>query len=419
MKSPAALNLNILESPTAHAGLLEAALDASAQFVLVTDRKGNIVFANQALALQHGRSREDLIGESVELVMPSDKNREHMELLRDAFRASRAVRVVVRGHHPGGAPMWLNLAISPVCSSGDRASHFIGIATDITESIEDARIKGEMQARIDSQAQEQERLTVELRLAQKLEALGRLAAGVAHEINTPIQYISDNVTFMRDSLDDFVKVISAYEMSVDQGNEMAEQVELSYLMNELPKSIDRTQEGVRRVANIVRAMKEFSHPGSDAHSLADLNRALERTLEIARSEYKHVATVEMCLGSLPHIPCNIGELNQVFLNMLVNAAHAIEKAGRDSSSGRISITSELIGAEVILTFEDNGCGIPSEHLDKIFEPFFTTKEVGKGTGQGLAITRSIVVDRHRGSIDVDSVVGTGTRITLHLPVTAL
>jgi len=418
MTSTDALDLDTLESLTTNAGPLQAALDASEQFILVTDRKGHIVFANQSLARQHGRSREELIGESVELVMPSEKNREHMGLMREAFRESRPVRVVVQGHHPSGAPMWLSLAITPVCPAGGKASHFIGIATDITQSVEDARIKREMQVRIDSQERERERLTLELRLAQKLEALGRLAAGVAHEINTPIQFISDNVTFMRDSLEDLAKVVNAYKLGVNQGNDTAEEVELGYLMGELPKSMDRAQEGVRRVANIVRAMKEFSHPGSEARSLADVNRALERTLEIARSEYKHVACVEVRLGSLPHVLCNIGELNQVFLNLLVNAAHAIEKAGRDASTGRIRITSEHVGAEVILAFEDNGCGIAAENLDKIFDPFFTTKEVGKGTGQGLAITRSIVVDRHGGSIDVDSVVGSGTRLSVRLPVTA-
>jgi signal transduction histidine kinase len=189
-------------------------------------------------------------------------------------------------------------------------------------------------------------------------------------------------------------------------------------MDELPKSMDRAREGVQRVANIVRAMKEYSHPGSEARSPADLNRALARTLEIARSEYKTLATVELVQGDLPHVLCNIGELNQVFLNLLVNAAHAIEKSGKDAATGRIRIVSEHAGAEVILNFEDNGCGIPAEHLDKIFDPFFTTKEVGKGTGQGLAITHSVVVDRHGGKIEVDSEVGRGTRIALRLPVTA-
>jgi two-component system NtrC family sensor kinase len=415
--APHALDLDTLELPTADSDLLRAALDASEQFVLVTNRKGTIVFANHALARQHGRTREELIGQSVDIVMPAEKNREHMSVLREAFRESRPVRVVVQGHHPSGAPMWLNLAITPLCRDGGKAGHFIGIATDITQSVEDARIKREMQARIDSQERERERLTSELRLAQKLEALGRLAAGVAHEINTPIQFISDNVSFMRDATKDLSQVITAYQGGVAQGATAAEEVELDYLLSELPKSMDRAQEGVRRVADIVRAMKEYSHPGSEARSPADVNRALERTIEIARSEYKHVATVELRAGTLPHVFCNIGELNQVFLNLLVNAAHAIEKQGHDAATGRIRISSQQVGAEVILSFEDNGCGIPPEHLDKIFDPFFTTKEVGQGTGQGLAIARSIVVDRHGGSIDVESEPGKGTRISLRLPLT--
>jgi two-component system NtrC family sensor kinase len=143
---------------------------------------------------------------------------------------------------------------------------------------------------------------------------------------------------------------------------------------------------------------------------------LENTLAMARSEYKHVAVIEKQFGTLPLVPCKIGELNQVFLNLLVNAAHAIERAAKDCSSGCIRITTEHCGADVAVAIEDNGCGIPQEHMDKIFDPFFTTKDVGKGTGQGLAIARSIVVDRHGGTIDVHSEVGVGTRITIRLPI---
>jgi signal transduction histidine kinase len=247
--------------------------------------------------------------------------------------------------------------------------------------------------------------------------VGRLAAGVAHEINTPIQFIADNVSFLRDSVDELTDVIEAYKTGVDHGDAKAESVELDYLLSELPKAMDRAKEGVGRVAGIVRAMKEFSHPGSEAHDSADVNRALENTLQLARSEYKYFAVVEKRFGALPLVYCNIGELNQVFVNLLVNAAHGIEKSGKDSSSGRIVITTQQAGADIVICIEDNGCGIAPDDLDKIFEPFFTTKELGKGTGQGLAIARSIIVDRHGGSIEVDSVVGKSTRIVIRVPVT--
>jgi PAS domain S-box-containing protein len=397
--------------------LLCRTLDACQEHALITDRKGRILFANLALARSHGLVREELIGKPVSSVMQTEANRAQIESMRQAFRSdSKPVSVVVRGHHPGGAELWLSSAITPLFDEDGKFEHFIAIASDITQSVHDARVRRDLQAQIETQERERERLTLNLRLAQKLEAVGRMAAGVAHEINTPVQYVSDNIRFMSESLDDLVKVIEAYKVGAEQGNEVAESVDLEYLLAELPKGMERALEGVGRVARIVRAMKEFSHPGTEAHNGADINRALENTLQLARSEYKNAATIEQRFGSLPLVTCNIGELNQVFLNIIVNAVHAIEQAGHGPDTGRILITTEHLGADVIITIEDNGCGIEADHIDKIFDPFFTTKEVGKGTGQGLAIARSMVVDRHRGSLDVVSTVGKGTRMTIRLPV---
>ena len=399
--------------------LLLGALDASEQQVLITNRKGRIVFANLSLAERHGRVRDELIGESVEHIMRTDNHSpSQREKLRDAMRAGQPIRVVVEGIHSSGRQLWLSLNITPLKGANGKTEHFVGIATDITQSVEDSRIKKELQDRVESREQERDRLALELRMAQKLEAVGRLAAGVAHEINTPLQYITDNVTFLSESVDDLANVISAYRTGSDRGNEVAAEVEADYLFSELPKAMQRARDGLTRVKNIVRAMKEFSHPTSEAHTAADLNKAIETTLEVARSEYKQLAVIDLKLEPLPLVQCNIGELNQVFLNLLVNAAHAIEAAGKDVSSGRIAITTSHVGAELHISLEDNGCGIAPENLDKIFDPFFTTKEVGKGTGQGLAISRSIVVERHGGAFDVHSVVGKGTRFTIRLPVAA-
>jgi PAS domain S-box-containing protein len=401
------------------ARLLLGALDASEEHILITDRKGRIVFANLSLAKRHGRVREELIGESVDLVIRDNHSPSQVQNMRQAFRENRPIRVVVEGVHPSGSLLWLSLYITPLLGPDGRAAYFVGIGTDITQSVEDARIKKELQERIQTQDEERDRLSVELRLAQKLEAVGRLAAGVAHEINTPMQYVSDNVTFLSQSVDDLANVISAYQIGRERGNEVAAEVEADYLLIELPKAMERTRDGLKRVTEIVRALKEFSHPNSEAHSSADINKAIETTVEIARGEYKHFAVVELKLAPLPLFTCNIGELNQVFLNLVVNAAHAIQASGKDVSTGRISIATCQSGAELIISFEDNGCGIKPVNLDKIFDPFFTTKEVGKGTGQGLAISRSIVVDRHGGALEVNSTVGTGTRFTIRLPVTPL
>ena len=254
---------------------------------------------------------------------------------------------------------------------------------------------------------------VELGLAQKLEAVGRLAAGIAHEINTPIQYISDSVHFLGSAFDDLLIVAAP-----DDGAPRAHEVDINFLRDEVPRAIERTIEGTQRVATIVRAMKEFSHPDASEKMVSDLNRALETTLLIARNEYKYVATVDLRCGELPEVMCNIGELSQVFLNMIVNAAHALADAGRDAQTGRITIVTGVVDGWAQLSFEDNGCGIPPDILDKIYDPFFTTKEVGRGSGQGLAIARSIVVEKHSGRIQVNSKPGFGTRFTLRLPINA-
>lgn len=265
-------------------------------------------------------------------------------------------------------------------------------------------------AQLREQMRLREAVEVELGLAQKLEAVGRLAAGIAHEINTPIQYIGDSVHFLGSAFGEILALADAGPSDTDSA------ADLQLFREEVPRAIDRIIEGTQRVATIVRAMKEFAHPDATEKAPADLNRAIKTTLLIAGSEYKYVATVELYCGEVPEVICNVGELGQVFLNLIVNSAHALADAGRDAESGRIIIRTALVEGWVELQFEDNGCGIPTGIIDKIYDPFFTTKEVGRGSGQGLAIARSIVVDKHGGRIHVVSTAGVGTCFTLRLPI---
>jgi signal transduction histidine kinase len=254
---------------------------------------------------------------------------------------------------------------------------------------------------------------VELAAARKLEAVGRLAAGIAHEINTPIQYINDSAHLLGSAFEEMLTVIA----DAEQPEDADAAPDLQFVIEEVPDAIERIIEGAQRVAAIVRAMKGFADPDATEKTPADLNRAIESTLLIASSEYKDVATVQLHCGEIPEVMCNVGELSQVFLNLIVNSAHALADAGRDAESGRISIRTALVEEEwVELQFEDNGCGISQEIIDKIYEPFFTTKDLGRGSGQGLAIARSIVVDKHSGLIGVASTPGVGTCFTLRLPV---
>jgi two-component system, NtrC family, sensor kinase len=280
------------------------------------------------------------------------------------------------------------------------------------------QLRGEMKRR--------EHAESELGLVQKLEAVGRLASGIAHEINTPIQYIGDSVYFLSTAFEEIVELVDVQARALSaipqpgeaqlQAQQYLSSIDLGFLREEIPRAIARTTEGANRVGQIVRAMKEFAHPSVSEKSAADVNHALETTIVMARNEFKYFAAVETDFGDLPPVICNIGELNQVFLNIIVNAAHALGEAGRDASTGRISVSTRREADTVEISIEDNGCGIPNDVIDKIYEPFFTTKGVGRGSGQGLAIARTIVVDKHQGRIDVRSEVGKGTRFTLSLPL---
>jgi signal transduction histidine kinase len=265
-----------------------------------------------------------------------------------------------------------------------------------------------------------------LRVAQRLEAIGQLAAGVAHEINTPAQYVDGNITFLSERfarllplLDALKERIAVCRDGTDRLRQIADDANLDFLITEIPAALKEAALGMGHIKKIVTAMKEFSHP-SDDKQVADLNHGIANTVTIARNEWKYVADVELDLAAdLPHVTCFPSEINQVVLNMLVNAAHAVgEVFDGENGKGKIRIGTRRDGADVLIEIEDNGCGIAEASLHKIWDPFFTTKEVGKGTGQGLAIAHRIVVDHHGGAIRVTSSVGKGSRFTIRLPIEA-
>ena len=269
------------------------------------------------------------------------------------------------------------------------------------------------------------RAELEARHDQKLESLGRLSAGLAHEINTPIQFVGDNTRFLAGAYEDMLELLLVYrecmtptlgELAWTERTQRAQAAEakadVEYLAAEIPAAVSQSLEGVERVASLVRAMKSFSYKDSTEQTYADLNEAIRTTLTVARNEVKYVADVALDLGELPDVLCHRGDLNQVFLNLLVNAADALEGKGE---RGEIRISSAAVGPTAVIRFADNGSGIPEHIRQSIFDPFFTTKGVGKGTGQGLALARA-VLDKHGGSIEVQSVVGEGTEFILRLPI---
>ena len=279
---------------------------------------------------------------------------------------------------------------------------------------------------------QRKQLQEQLRLAQKLEAIGELSAGVAHEINTPIQFVGDNIRFLLESwkkVDPLLNLIGKLSqpaagnaLSPELAAELqaaAVETEIDYLVREVPMALAQSLDGVERVSQIVKAMREFSHRGSLKKESADLNRAIEAAVTVSRNEWKYVAEVKTDLDpALPLAECVIGQLQQVFLNLLINAAHAIrEKLGPDSpQKGVIHVMTRVVGDAIEIRIEDTGTGIPEEFRGRVFEPFFTTKSVGKGTGQGLALVHSVIVKGHSGKVWIESPLGKGATFVIQLPL---
>ena len=267
--------------------------------------------------------------------------------------------------------------------------------------------------------------------AQKLESIGQLAAGIAHEINTPSQYVGDNITFLNEAFNSLFKLSELFDKSIiliKDKNEFHQEyldiikirdtLDLDFFINEIPEAIKQANEGMSRITKIVKAMKSFSHPSIENKVAVNINELIESTVIVSRNEWKYHSTLNTEYSSeLPEILCYPTEFNQVILNLIVNSAHAIEEKFKDTDklSGIIKIKTEKQGNRVLITLSDNGAGIPEKIKKMVFNPFFTTKVVGKGTGQGLSIAHDIIVNKHKGSIDFQSVENEGTTFYILLP----
>ena len=266
----------------------------------------------------------------------------------------------------------------------------------------------------------QKELEISLRQAQKLESVGRLASGVAHELNTPTQFVNDNVCFLQSSFESVTTLVCELSARVGDPAAVAAACEIAdwdYLVDEIPRSISQSIDGLKRIATIVSSMKNFAHNDRGEMGPTDLNAVLANTLVVARHELKMVAETVEEYGELPSVMCSRTDLGQVFLNLVVNAAHAVGDAVKGTSRlGEVRVSTRVEDETVVIAIADTGAGIPEHVKAHLFEPFFTTKEVGRGTGQGLALARNVIVQKHGGTLEFESTEGVGTTFLVRLPI---
>jgi PAS domain S-box-containing protein len=372
---------------------------------------GRVLSLNASMAASFGYdSPEEALKCSAEIASQRyvDPNRRE-EFKRLMDRDGSVQNFESEFYRKDGSKFWLAMSARAVCENGV-VVRYEGMSEDVTE---------------------RKLLQAQLLQAQKLESVGQLAAGIAHEINTPTQYIGDNVRFLKEAFQTLEGLLTTYErcFSAAAKNQLSretlqeaavtvDKADAPYLLEEIPKAIDQTLEGVGRVAALVNAMKEFSHPDTKEKTALDLNRAIASTITVARNEWKYVADLETDFDpSLPSVSCHPGEFNQVILNLIVNAAHAIGDVAHQGGPqrGTIRVETRRSAEWAEIRIEDTGTGIAEKFRSRIFDPFFTTKEIGKGTGQGLAIARSVVVDKHGGSIHFETEEGKGTTFIIRLP----
>jgi PAS domain S-box-containing protein len=394
--SPSAERRNLAEALAHERNVLRTMIDLIPAFIYAKDAHSRFTACNKLVANRMGAEPSELIGKTDFDFFP----REHAEKF---FADEQALiqsgvplidREEVAFDKTRGMDRIILTSKIPLRDEAGNLTGIVGTGFDITD-----------------------RKDAEERMASsdRLESIGRLAAGVAHEINTPIQYLNDSLSFIRDGVGELLSYID--ELHKTTATRPAASEDVDYMREELPPALSRVAEGLSRITEIVRSMKVFSHADQREMSEVDLNCSVNSTLVVARSEYRDVADVETDLGEIPRVTCHGGQINQVVLNLVVNAAHAIgDSIKKGGARGRIVVRTRVENERVVISISDTGGGIPEAIRARIFDPFFTTKEVGRGTGQGLSVSRNVVVKGHGGELDFITELGLGTTFFVRLPI---
>jgi PAS domain S-box-containing protein len=391
---------------------LTAAIDQAAEMVVMSDLNKVMTYVNPAFEEVSGYSRAEAVGKTTDMLSSGEQTDEFYDDLWGTVAGGKVWKGRILNRRKNGERYTVEASIGPIRNHAGELIGFVGLGRDISQQLV-----------VESQ----------LRQSQKLESIGELAAGIAHEINTPTQYVTSNLQFLHDSCGTYAKSIERCreligfvkehpDLFPDEGfreraGSALDEEEIAYLAEDVPAALDESSAGLKRIAEIVHSIKQLAHPGELAKAFHDLNEIVQNAITVSTNEWKYVAAMEFTPEeSLAPIFCLKGEVGQVVLNLIVNAAHAIEsKIKGGEEQGTITIRTRSEGGYAVLDVRDSGTGMPKDVAEKAFDPFFTTKEVGKGTGQGLAIAHNVVVGMHSGRIEIDTVEGEGTTFSVRLP----
>jgi len=396
---------------------LVKAMEQLSESVMITNKNGVIEYVNPVFEQKTGYRKEEVLNGKPSILKSGKQGRTFYSKIWETIISGKSWKGDLINRKKDGTFIEESIIISPISDESGKIINFVSVSRDFSE---------------------QKKLINQLNHAQKMEAIGTLAAGIAHEINTPMQYIMDNTIFIKKSLGRLLSFIDSvrnmesefsendsFETLFKRIREIEKMKKIPFTEDEIPDSIQDTLDGIERVRKLVLAMKDFSHPGKIDKGYSNINKAIDSTIVITRNVWKYCADLEYDFDkTLPNIYCSIDDVNQVFLNMIVNASDAIkekqsmklEREAISGEKGKITIRTKNLKNSVLITISDTGSGIPQTIINKIYEPFFTTKPIGKGTGQGLAISHDVIVNKHNGELDVNSVIGEGTTFTIKLPI---
>ncbi|WP_114750257.1 PAS domain-containing sensor histidine kinase [Pleomorphovibrio marinus] len=401
--------------------LHDAAMESTSCGISISDaRKPDmpLIYVNRAFCEMSGYLEEEVVGKNCRFLQGEDRDQNARYIIREALDSGNHCQVLIKNFRKDGTFFWNDLIISPIRDKEGQLTHFVGVQNDVTDREEARRETAAKQIELEKTLETLKETQSMLIHSEKMNALGQMVAGVAHEINNPVAFTASNMHALKQMAEDlkgaYEQLITAVETSGNEdlkamAKKLSQEADVDFISEDLDDLINSSIDGLKRVKGIVGNLRNFSRLDEAEEKVASMKECIESTLKIAGASAKNRLVIDCQLNDLSPIKCRPSELNQVFLNLILNAAQAVKKDGRLEIKG-----SETTDA-LILTFTDNGIGMDAATQEKIFNPFFTTKPVGEGTGLGLSVAYKIITDGHKGKITVDSKVGKGTSFTISLP----